>query len=167
MFKKLLLAALLLAPVSVMAQKFGHYDGAVIENLPEYKTAMTELEELGKNYQTELEEMQKELQTRYEKYQQEIKPTTPQNIVQRKQKEIEDLQMRLQQANEDNTKAFQEAQQQKMQPIIVKVQDAVSAVAKEGGYIYILDKRNSNHTFYINETVSEDVTDKLKAKLGL
>ena len=167
MFKKLLLAALLLAPVSAMAQKFGHYDGGIVETLPEYKKAMTELEELGKGYQAELEEMQKELQTRYEKFQKEMKPTTPQNVVQRKQKELEDLQMRLQQASEDNSKAFQEAQQQKMQPILVKVQDAVAAVAKEGGYLFVLDKRQSNAQFYINETISEDVTSKLKAKLGL
>lgn len=37
--KKLIIAALLLAPVTVFAQKFGHFNSAdIIQAMPEYKT---------------------------------------------------------------------------------------------------------------------------------
>lgn len=168
MLKKILMAALMLAPMSVMAQKFAHYDyAAVAQAMPEYKTATTELENTGKQFQADLEEMQKEIQTRYEKYQTEVNEQTPANIRQRKEQEIMDLQERYQRAQEDNAKAFQELQQTKMQPIIARVSEAVAAVAKEGGYVYIFDKSQSSPAFYINESLSEDITEKVRAKLGV
>lgn len=168
MFKKLIMAALMLAPVSAMAQKFAHYDqAAVVQALPEYKTATAELETIGNQYKTDLEEMQKEIQTRYEKFQKEVTDKTPENIRARKQQEIEELYQRFQQAQEENAKAFQEQQQTKMQPILTKVSDAVAAVAKEGAYVYIFDKAQSNLSFYINEALSEDVTAKIRTKLGI
>ena len=166
--KTLILAALILAAFTAHAQKFAHYDYAtVVQALPDYKTATAELEATGKQYQTDLEEMQKEIQTRIEKYQKEVNDQTPQNIRERKEQEIMDLQQRFQQAQEENAKAFQELQQAKMQPILAKVNDAVAAVAKEGGYIYILDKSQSSPQFYINEALSEDVTAKIRTKLGI
>ena len=55
----------------------------------------------------------------------------------------------------------------KMQPTIPKVGEAVAAVAKEGGYVYIFDKSQSGPQFYINEALSEDVTAKVRTKLGI
>lgn len=166
--KILLIAAFAVAAFTANAQKFAHYDYAtVVQALPDYKTATTELEATGKQYQTDLEEMQKEIQTRIEKYQNEVNDQTPQNIRQRKEQEIMDLQQRFQQAQEENAKVFQELQQTKMQPIITKVSEAVAAVAKEGGYVYIFDKSQSGPQFYINEALSEDVTAKVRTKLGI
>lgn len=168
MKKIMTLAAIALAAITANAQKFAHYDySSIVQAMPEYKTATTELENTGKQYQADLEEMQKEIQTRYEKYQNEVNEQTPANIRQRKEQEIMDLQQRFQQAQEENTKAFQELQQSKMQPIIAKVNDAVAAVAKEGGYLYIFDKSQVGPNFYINEALSEDVTAKVRTKLGI
>ena len=84
-----MLAVLLAAPLTLCAQsaaKFAHFDyAAVAQAMPEYKTAMTELEALGQKYQTELEGMQTELQTKYEKYQKEVTEETPENIRTRRQ----------------------------------------------------------------------------------
>lgn len=168
MKKILTLAAISLAALTASAQKFAHYDQTtLVQAMPEYKTATAELEATGKQYQTDLEEMQKEIQNRYEKYQKEVNDQTPANIRQRKEQEIMDLQQRFQQAQEDNAKAFQELQQSKMQPVFTKLSDAIAVVAKEGGYVYIFDKSQSNPSFYINEAISEDVTAKIRAKLGI
>lgn len=166
--KIIILAAIALAAVTASAQKFGHYDYAtVVQAMPQYKTAQAELEAEGKKYQTDLEEMQKEIQTRIEKYQQEVNDETPANIRQRKEQEIMDLQQRFQQAQEDNAKAFQELQQSKMQPIIGRLNEAVATVAKEGGYLYIFDKSQISPAFYINEAMSDEVTAKIRAVLGI
>ncbi len=169
MLKKLILLVLFVAPFSLCAQKFAHYDlQNIVESMPEYKKAQTELETLGKQYQNELESMQKELQTKAEKYQKEDTDATPQNIKERHQQELQEMYQKLQQAQQDNTEAFQKAQQTKMQPITKKVLDTVSAVAKEGGYVYVFDKSVAQSgTMVINESLSTDVTNQVLGKLGI
>lgn len=45
--KKVILMALLLVPMSIFAQKFGHFDSsAIIQLMPEYTTAQTEIQQL-------------------------------------------------------------------------------------------------------------------------
>ena len=130
MIKKILLMVLMLAPITVFAQKFAHYDSQEIAKVyPAYLTAQTELEALGKQYEN-------------------------------------DLQQRIQQAYQDNQKSFQEEQAKKMQPIIQKLQDAVNAVLKEGGYVYAIDKSTAN-SVVINESISTDITAQIKTKLGI
>ena len=167
--KKLLLILLMAAPLSLFAQKFAHFDyTSVMQNLPEYKAVSTDLETLYKKYQTELESMKKELQTKAEKYAKEDTDSTPDNIKERHNQELQDMYQRLQQAQEDNTQAFQKAQETKMQPVTQKVLDAVNAVAKEGQYVYVMDKNASQAAgIIINEAISTDITAQIKAKLGI
>ena len=50
--KKILLLAFLVLPLSVFAQKFGHFNSAdTIQLMPEYKTAQTELQKLQSQMQ--------------------------------------------------------------------------------------------------------------------
>ena len=166
MFKKILLMVLVIAPISVFAQKFAHYNTEEIAKVyPAYLTAQTELEALGKQYENDITEMQKELQTKYEKYQAEVNESTPANMRQRREQELSDLQQRIQQAYQDNQKSYQEEAAKKMQPIMQKLQDAVEAVLKEGGYVYAIDKSGTN--IVINETISVDITGQIKSKLGI
>ena len=67
----------------------------------------------------------------------------------------------------------QEAQQQlqkaygeMMEPIYKKMEDAVKAVGAAGGYTYVFDL-NRTDIPYIDETVSKDVTNDIKTKLGI
>ena len=142
MFKKLLLLVLAVAPLSLCAQKFAHFDyAAIIQAMPEAKAAQADLEALYKQYQAELENMQKELQEMYQ---------------------------RLQQAQQDNSDNFQAEQQKKMQPVTQKVMDAVNAVAQQGGYVYIVDKNAAQGAgIVINEQLSTDVTGAIMQKLGM
>lgn len=169
MIKKIMMTVLLLAPMSLFAQKFAHFDlEATVTAMPAYKTATTELEALGKQYQTNLEDMQKELQTKSQKYQSEVNENTPKNIVDRYTQELQEMNAKIEQAYNDNQQAFQEARQQKMQPILARVNEAINAVAKEGGYVYIMDTATAQQAnIFINTSISEDVTAKVKAKLGL
>ena len=50
--KKVILMALLLVPMSIFAQKFGHFDSsAIIQLMPEYTTAQTEIQQLQAQYE--------------------------------------------------------------------------------------------------------------------
>lgn len=170
--KKLIIAMLLIAPLNLMAQKIGSYSlQAVVEEMPAYKTAQSELEALGKTYESNLEDMQKEYNTKLQKYQSEINEQTPRNMVERAQKDLEEMQKKIESAAQDNQRAFQEAMQQKMAPIYQRVNEAIAAVAKEGGYVFLLDpsmiQTSQATNFYLNPSLSEDVTAKIKTKLGL
>ena len=170
MLKKLMMLVLFVAPLSLCAQKFAHFDyAAVMQAMPEYKTAQTELETMGKQYQTELENLQKELQTKAENYQKtDADPSTPQNRKDRHQQELQDMYQRFQQAQQDNQEAFQKAQQAKIQPITQKVMDAVNAIAKEGGYVYIMDQNAAQGAgIVVNEALSTNVTNDVMKKLGI
>lgn len=169
MFKKILIMVLFVAPLSLAAQKFAHFDYATImQAMPEFKKAQTEMEAIGKQYREELQNMEKEINTKIEKFQSEVTDKTPENIRNRRAQEIQDLQQRYQQAAQDNEHAFDEARQKKFQPITQKVMDAVNAIAKEGNYVYIVDKNASQQAgIVINEALSEDVTKRIAAKLGI
>ena len=159
----------MLAPLSLSAQKFGHFDlNATAAELPAYKTAEAELKSLGERYTKDLEDMQKEIQTKAEKYQKEVNEQTPQNIRERYEQELQGMYEKFQQAQADNQKAFEDARAQKMQPIIQRIMDAVNSVQKEGGYVYVIDTQTAlQANIFINTAISEDVTAKIKSKLGI
>ena len=57
--KKILFAALmLLAPLTMSAQKFGHFNSSeIVQLMPEYTTAQTELQTLAKQYEDDQKRM--------------------------------------------------------------------------------------------------------------
>lgn len=163
--KKLLLSLLLAAPMAVQAQKFGHVNSQdIIQLMPEYTKATTELETLRKQYEDDLKGMQDELTKKSQAYDAEEK-TLPDNIKQRRQQELQEMYQKIQQSYQDNQQALQKASQDKMQAITTKVIDAIKQVGQAGGYVYIMDIAGGIP--YISTTLSTDVTADVKAKLGL
>lgn len=163
--KKLLLLILLIAPIGVFAQKFGHFNSAdIIQLMPEYKTAQTELETLQKQYEDDLKRMQDELQKKVTAYEKESANLLD-NVRQRREAELQDLNQRIQQSYQDNQMALQKASQEKMQNISNKMLTAIKEIGQAGGYVYIMDVTAG--VPYISTTLSTDVTAELKKKLGL
>ncbi|MBR5038070.1 MAG: OmpH family outer membrane protein [Prevotella sp.] len=163
--KKIIVMLMLLAPVAVFAQKFGHVDTqAIIQSLPEVSKVNGELEALGKQYQNELQAMQDEINRKDEEYQ-KTKSTMNATKQQETEAAINQLFQKYQQALQDNQQAFQKAQAEKMQPIQEKIMKAIENVAKAGGYVYIME-RGVGQPIYISETLSKDVTSDVKAELN-
>ena len=145
--------------------KFGHVNTQeIIQVMPEYNKAKTEIETLTQQYEADLKSMQDELQKKGEAYEKE-QETLPENIKQRRQQELQDMYTKIQQSFQDNQMALQKAQQEKMQAITTKVIDAIKAVGQAGGYVYIMEMGAGIP--YISTTLSTDVTAQVKAKLGL
>ena len=46
---------------------------------------------------------------------------------------------KMQQTYQDNQQALQKMQQDKMQPVVTKVRNAINNVGKTGGYTYIFE----------------------------
>ncbi|MCB6901653.1 OmpH family outer membrane protein [Hoylesella buccalis] len=162
--KKLILMLMLFAPMSLFAQKFGHLNSQqVMNDMPEFVKARGEIEATAKQYENDLKAMQDELQRKAEEYE---KTKSTMNAT--KQKETEEELMKLNEkirtAYNDNSQALQKAQQDKMQPITAKLVNAIQAVGKAGNYVYIMDITSGIP--YISQTLSEDVTAKVKAELA-
>lgn len=156
---------MMLAPVAAFAQKFGHVNAQdIIQVMPEYTKAKTEIEALQKQYEDDLKSMQEEMQKKAEAYEKE-QASLPANIKERREKELQDMYQKLQQSAADNQQALQKASGEKMQAITTKVVDAIKSVGQAGGYVYIMDIASGIP--YISTTLSTDVTDQVKAKLGL
>lgn len=163
--KKLLLMLLMLAPLAAFAQKFGHVNSQeIIQVMPEYTKAKTEVDALQKQYEADLKSMQDELTKKSQSYDTE-KATLPANIKQRREQELQDMYQKIQQSYQDNQQALAKASQEKMQVITTKVVDAIKQVGQAGGYVYIMDV--SGGIPYISTTLSTDVTAQVKTKLGL
>ncbi|MBR6121690.1 MAG: OmpH family outer membrane protein [Prevotella sp.] len=165
--KKFILCAICaICGLTASAQaKFGHVNSAeIMQAMPEFTTARTELESLSQQYEADLKSMQDELQKKGDAFEKE-QATLPENIKQRRQQELQDMYQKIQQSYQDNQQALAKAQQEKMQAITTKVLDAIKAVGQEGGYVYIMD--TTGGIPYISTTLSTDVTAQVKAKLGL
>ena len=163
--KKLLLMLLVFAPMTMMAQKFGHVNASeVMQALPEFAKARTEIEALQKQYEADLKSMQDELQKKAEAFEKE-QATLPDNIKQRREQELQDMYQKIQQSYQDNQQALAKEQQEKMQAITTKVIEAIKSVGQSGGYVYIMD--TASGIPFISTTLSKDVTADVKAKLGL
>ena len=165
MNKKLIAILFLMAPLAIFAQKFGHLNSAdIIQAMPEYTKAQTELQELEKQMSNELQLMETELAKKSEAYEKE-KATHPANIQQRREQELQELYGKMQQYYQTSQQELAQASQEKMAALTEKITKAIKEVGAAGGYLYIFDVASGIP--YISETLSTDVTAAVKAKLGI
>ena len=161
--KKLFLLVMLCAPMTLMAQKFGHLDSqALIQSLPEAIKVQSELEAQGKIYENALKEMQDELQKKADDYDKQ-KSTMNDTKKAETENQLQEMYTKIQQTAQDNQQAFNKMQQEKLGPILQKVRNAIETVAKNGGYVM---EKAAGQPLYVNETLSKDITAEVKAQLS-
>ena len=166
MLKKLALVAMLVAPMSMFAQKFGYFKSeAIIPVMPEYAKAQTDIQALQKQYEDEIKRASDEFNKKFAEFQQEQK-NLPQNILERRQKELQDLQEKAMQFQQDAQQQLQKAYADMMNPIYEKMEKSVKTVSKAGGYMMVFDM-NRTDIPYIDETQVKDITNDIKTNLGI
>lgn len=164
--KKFFILFLMLAPMSLLAQKFGYVNSAeIIQLMPEYAKAIKDVQALEKMYTDEFNSLRTELEkkgTEFEKMQQD---SVPENILKRRYEDLMHLQQRIQEYAADIQQKLQAAEQEKMIEINSKLQSALDTIGKEGSYVCIFDLAGGIP--FINTTLCDDVSAKVKAKLGI
>ncbi|HET8838195.1 MAG TPA: OmpH family outer membrane protein [Flavobacteriaceae bacterium] len=110
----------------------------LIEAMPEYKAAMTELDQLQNTYKASIEDMMKETQSLSEKYQAEA-PTKTDEVNQARALELQGSQTKIREFQQNAYKKLQEKEQELMKPIYEKAKNAIQKVAKAKGFDYVLD----------------------------
>ena len=167
MLKKIaIIAAMFALPLGAMAQsKFAHMNSQeVITVMPEFTKAQADLDAMSKQYQDEMKRTEDEFNKKYQEFLAQA-DSLPQNIAERRQKELQDMAQRQQQFQQEAYQAMEKAQQEAMVPIYKKLDDAVQAVGKAEGVVYIFDIARTP-VAYIG-TGSIDLTAKVKTQLGI
>jgi len=167
--KKIVIVAclMLLYTATTFAQKFAFIDSEyILENIPSYKAAQEQLDQLSGQYQKELESMHAELDQMYKDFQSESVLLSDEmkrkreDVIVSKEKEYKELQRKYFGRDGDLFK--------KRQGLIKPIQDdifnAIQEISNEGGYAVIFDKANGVTLIYTNPKF--DLSDQVLAKLG-
>jgi len=144
------------------AQKVGHiFLDSLISMMPETKTA----KEVAQNYWKDLEKtvitMDNEFQTKYNDYL-AGQATMSDLIKKTKEEELQSLQKRIEDFKAQAQQDYQKKTAELTTPIMNKAKKGVEAVAKEGGYKFIID--TSTGTVLYSEP-ADDVLSAVKKKL--
>lgn len=155
---------MLCAPMAVFAQKFGKVNTqVVVQSLPDYAKAQGEMAALSKQKENDLKSMQDELTRKsqeYDKAKSAMNPTKQKET----EEELQGLGAKIQQAIQDAQKELSEKNNALLEPILTKVQNAITAVGKAGGYTSIFEIGTSGVVFFGDNV--KDVTEEVKAKIG-
>ena len=164
--KKFLFLILMLAPMSMLAQKFGYVNSAeIIQVMPEYGKAIKELQNLEKQYTDEFNSMRTELEKKGTEFEKMQKENTPENILKRRYEELMQMQQRLQEYGQEVQNNLAKVETEKMMEIQAALKKALDAVGKDGSYVCIFDLAGGIP--FINTTLCDDVTQKVRGKLGI
>jgi len=168
--KKILLLACIVSFASLAnAQKYAIIDTKyILDKMPEYKTAQTQLDDIAKSWQKEIDDMQADLDKMYKSYDAEqvmlsddLKKKREDQLFQ-KEKAVRDLQRQRFGYEGDLFKKRQEL----IQPIQNKVYNAVQKLAVQRGYDFILDKSEGITVIFADPKLekSDDVFKELGVK---
>jgi outer membrane protein len=163
----LLLSLFFFVASTVNAQKFGHINtGNLLTLMPETKTADEKLKAFQDSLVIIGEQMAKKLETDYLAYSKEYREgnLTP-VVAKQRQDELEKKRNEIAAYEEVVIAKVSEQREKLLSPILVKLQEAVNAVGKEGGYTMIFDVSVLNTILFAKET--DDIEPLVKAKLGL
>ncbi len=167
--KKIILtiAVLIAASVTTFAQKYGFIDsGYILENIPSYKAAQEQLNQLSAQYQKELESMHAEIEQMYQDFQSESVLLSDdmkrkrEDVIISKEKDYKQLQRKYFGPEGD----LFSKRQALVKPIQEDVFTAVQEIANDGSYAVIFDKAGGTTLFFTNPRY--DLSDQVLQKLG-
>ena len=165
--KKLVFAAILaIAPLCVFSQKFGNVDvSEVIMLMPEYKAADDELQKLQAMYKEELEYMKKEYDKKYSDYEAQYESLSD-DLRARREEELATSMQKINEYIQDCDIKYQNKRMELLNSVQEKAFKAIESVGLEGEFVCIFDV-SGGAVPYVSTSLTTDVTDQVKAKLGI
>jgi outer membrane protein len=166
LFKVALVAiAMLLVGNFAQAQsKVGYINfGEVVRAMPEFKTMQTQLDAYQKQFADQFTVMSNEYQAKGADFQKGAAGMTD-AVRAAKQTELQDLQKRIQDYQTDAQQKIEAKSNELSKPLVDKARAALTEVAKEKGYTYVLDSGTTN---LLVSPEADDLAVAVKTKLGL
>ena len=161
--KKVIIAMMLMLPMAISAQKFGHVNTQeLFAMMPEVNKVRLTMDTINNQYENQLASMNEEFQRKYQDYMAQ-EATMAEAIKQIRQQELQEMQQRIQLFYQTAEQDIQKKQQELLAPVHEKMTKAIKAVGDREGYTYIFDSAAMVH-------IGADATDVMpavKRELGI
>lgn len=145
--------------------KIGHVNvQELVQTHPDIDSIHAVLEQETKDMQEVYADMVQEQQTKMDTFEKESAGYS-EIMKKTKQEELLALSQKVQNYNQTAQQRIRQRNMELIQPIYQEVNQAISDVAKENGFTYILDESSGNIAFISDD--AEDITPKVKEKLGI
>ena len=161
--KKIIIAIMLILPMAISAQKFGHINTQeLFVQMPEMAQVKLKMDTIQSQYESQFTMMYEELQKKLQDYQAQ-EATMADAIKQIRQQELQEMQQRIQLFNQTAEQDVQRKQQELLTPIHEKMAKAIKAVGEREEYTYIFDSAAMVHV----GADAKDLMPAVKAELGI
>lgn len=110
----------------------------LIESMPTYQSAMSQLEKLEKTYRADIDDLLKEAQNKNQRYQAEATTKTEEENASRA-RELQATQEKIVQFQQNAQKELQKKETELLKPVYEKARTAIQKVARAKGFDYVLD----------------------------
>lgn len=159
------LAFVMLLPNDVQAQyQFGYLGyKSVLQSMPEYAAAQQSLQNLREKYDKEAQYNEEKFKKMFADFLDGQK-NFPQEIMLKRQKE---LQVAMEQGvsfRKDAERLLNKAEDDMINPLVAKLDSALSLIGQENGLIFIVNTDNKDFPF-IHSQAGKDLTEIVKARL--
>ena len=159
--KKIIIAMMLILPMAVSAQKFGHINTQeLFAQMPEVAKVKLQMDTVQAQYENQLASMNEEFQKKYQDYQAQ-EATMADAIKQIRQQELQEMQQRIQLFYQTAEQDIQKKQQELLTPVHERMAKAIKAVGEREAYTYI-----SAAMVHVGAD-AKDVTPAVKKELGI
>ena len=161
--KKIIIAMLLILPMAVSAQKFGHINTQeLFAQMPEVNQVKLKMDTIQNQYEMQLTSMNEEFQKKMQDYQAQ-ESTMADAVKQIRQQELQEMNQRIQLFYQTAEQDIQRKQQELLAPVHEKMTKAIKAVGDREGYTYIFDSAAMVHI----GADAIDATPAIKKELGI
>lgn len=135
----------------------------LIEEMPDYQDAKSEMSKTQNSYRSQIEDMYKELQEKSEKYESEATEQADEEN-QRRMQDMQESQERIRKFQENAQQELDEKQEDLMEPLLEKARGAIEKVSKDQGYDYVLDSSEGGGVLVAD---GKDLMSDVKKELGI
>ena len=161
--KKIIIALLLIAPMALSAQKFGHINTQeLFTQMPEVAQIRLKMDTIQSQYENQLASMNEEIQKKAQDYQAQ-EATMADAVKQIRQQELQEMQQRIQLFYQTAEQDIQKKQQELLTPVHERMAKAIKTVGERENYTYIFDSAAMVHI----GADATDVTPAVKKELGI
>lgn len=158
---------LLLLPIGAAAQAYFGYLNyrQVLEQMPTYEQAISDLAVLRQKYQEEAQRGEAEFQKKFVDFLQG-QNEFPQSILLKRQTELQGLMDNGVEFRKQMDTLLVQAERDLVGPVRESLQSAINQVAAQRGYHFVLNTEDRS-TLFINTSVGVDITQAVLVQLGL
>ena len=144
--------------------KIAHIDTqALVEAMPEMKSAQSELDKIQKTYDTEIKSMAKELETKMKQYDQEATSKTEEEN-QKRFEEVQGMQQNIQAYRQQALQDLQKKERDILKPVLEKARAAIQKVARAQGFQYVMDSTTGSGLILAD---GKDLMADVKKEMGI